>query len=159
MTADAPSLVESNEPGDQPLTFLTPSDHSGPTLGLAPTSLGPSPPSFEELPLTVTSDFGGGFLSPGGSSDLVLFRGNTPKQYSYEDLCIQSFVSSALSHKPTNVLPTLHIPPPLLGESNMRISHTTPELELPLSVPGLLLLATVCAHSFFWGGSTAVFRV
>lgn len=114
---------------DQQLTSFTPSGPSGFDL---------PPSAFEELPLAIAPDFGN-FLQPGipptasTSSDLDLFRGTTPKQRSYEDLCIRSLISSTLFQKP-KIPPAPHIPLSFLGESHTRISHTTPELELTLWV-------------------------
>lgn len=123
---------------------FAPSDPPGSTIGLAPTGLGfPLPSLEEEVPLAIAPNFQSPGVQPATSpSDLVLFQGNVPKQDSYEDLCIRSFLSSALFERP-KVPRTPHIPLSFLGEQNSRISHTTSELELTLWVLGPLLKAMV----------------
>jgi hypothetical protein len=135
-----------SRPTNQRLTSVAPPGPSGST---ASNSFDLSPPSFEDLPLAITHDFGDFFPPPGvpptaSSSDLVLFQGNSPKQDSYEDLCIRSFISSVLFQKP-KVPPAPHVPLSFLGEQNTQISHTTPELELSLWVSGPFLLPMACA--------------
>lgn len=133
--------------GDQRFASFTPTGPSDPTLGFALTDFDLSLSSLEELPLTIAPDVGNscplGAPPVVGSSDLVLFRGNSPKQDSYEDLCVRSFISSLLFQKP-KVPPAAHVPFSFLGEPNTKISHTTPELELTLWVPGLSPQPVVC---------------
>ena len=131
--AETETLVMDEEDlSSQPSTSFAPPVPSGSTPGFPSTSFDFSPPSFEELPLTVTTHFGA-FQPPGATpiaspSDLVLF---TPKPDSYEDLCVRSFVSSIFFQK-SGVPPFPHVPLSFLGEPNLQISHTTPELEMAL---------------------------
>ena len=122
-----------NLTGNQQLTPFTSSGPSGSTRGLASSSVDLPLPPFEGPISGVTTDFGGA-LQPGAApvvspSDLVLWRGNSTGQPSYEDQRILSVISSTLFPK----MPTVpHVPLSFLGEPNIQISYTTPELEMAL---------------------------
>lgn len=119
--------------GNQQLTPFTASGPSGSTRGLASSSFDLSLQPFKEPVSKITTDFGGA-LQPGAPpvvspSALVLWRGNATGQPSYEDQCIVSIISSTMFPK---IPPAPHVPLSFLGEQNIQISHTTPELEMAL---------------------------
>ncbi|KAF9783456.1 hypothetical protein BJ322DRAFT_153418 [Thelephora terrestris] len=117
--------------GNQPSTSFAP---AGPA-GSASSGFDPSPLSFEEPVLAIAPYFGdalpSGVLPVVNCSDLVLWQG----QPSYEDQCALSVVSSALFPR---IPPAPHVPLSFLGEPNIQISHTTPELEMTFRLAGLV---------------------
>lgn len=119
--------------GNQELIQYTSSGPSGSTRGLASSSFDLPLLPFEGPISDITTDFGGA-LQPGAPpvvspSDLVLWRGNSTGQPSHEDQRILSVISSTLFPK----MPTVpHVPLSFLGEPNIQISYTTPELEMAL---------------------------
>jgi hypothetical protein len=127
---------------NQELILFTPAGSSGSMQELVLTDFD----SFQDLPVVTPSDFGG-FPSSGAppvassSSDLVFSRGNSHGQRSYEDQ-ILSVISSALF---PGIPPPPHVPLSFLGEPNIQISRTTPELEMTLWVTDPLLLVVFCA--------------
>ena len=106
---------------------------SGSTPELASGNSELCPPSSQEPPpitadLCEPSPFGASQVAT--SSDLILLRGNTPDQYSYDYNSTATLVSSLVFPK---VPPKLHVPLSFLGEPGLQVSRTTPrELEMSL---------------------------
>ena len=110
---------------------------SGPLSGSTPVLVSGNselcpPPSQEPPPITADLCEPSPFGAPQVviSSDLVLLRGNTPDQYSYDYHSTATLVSSLVLPK---IPPTLHVPLSFLGEPGLQVSQMTPrELELSL---------------------------